>query len=771
MTGPMIPNANRKVPNQYKNDTSNTGIATSTGFYTGVVKRNDDTQKMGRLQVWVEEFGGDPEDDSSWITVSYASPFAGTTSIYEQGNNVKDYEDTVKSYGFWAVPPDLNARVVVGFLGGRLDKGLWFACLYQQGTQVSVPGIPARNTYGGENKPAAPKNKKDKDTDYEKFVEHKPMSNALNQQGLAGDSVRGTTSSSASRESPSKVLGILTPGQHQFVMDDGDSDGNNKLIRLRTTNGTQILLDDTAGHVYLITKTGETWLELSADGRVHLYGTGDISVRSEKNINLYADADINIEARQAINMKSNSGNINLEAGLDLSTSAGSNTVITSGASSNINSGIGHYETAGVIHMNGPAAAAASPLTVTTLATNQTINSSICSTVPEHEPWAGHSGSINPVGPGNLQMQADPSPGAQPRQSTETDPRAPLADVEPQPGITEVPIAEISTSTSAVDKIKEHNGYSPVNINDGPGISAGFGSPLVEKRPPIPLDPATAALNKATAESVQAALDKLPLRPAGNNPLTAIKEGVANFAANVKNTLTGNSTLSSIIGFGNLGGMSNSKIPAVAANTVFATGATPAIANQLLAADITKSETAVRGILAGQGVNKVPQNVFDALVSYHNQVGDISYAYVKGEKISLISAFKSNDWATAASFIAADERDRPRRIQEATMMAYNDYGKIKTEQDIIDDGLIKAKGLVSKDRLNQQTGEPATAQQVVALASTYLDQTGTPLPGISTATSIAVSENLGVETTDGVIVDSSTGSINKALKRQAGPWPY
>jgi hypothetical protein len=97
MAGPMSPLGQKKVPQNYTGNTNNKGIATSQGIYVGVVKKNDDSQNMGRLQVWIEEFGGDPQDEATWISVSYASPFGGSTSIYEQGTNVKEYEDTIKS--------------------------------------------------------------------------------------------------------------------------------------------------------------------------------------------------------------------------------------------------------------------------------------------------------------------------------------------------------------------------------------------------------------------------------------------------------------------------------------------------------------------------------------------------------------------------------------------------------------------------------------------------------------------------------------------------
>jgi hypothetical protein len=84
-----------------------------------------------------------------------------------------------------------------------------------------------------------------------------PFAETLRQQGLVQDNVRGTTTSSARRETPSNVFGISTPGRrdsssaekivgvrdsqnkeildrltgHTFVMDDGDNNGDNQLIR------------------------------------------------------------------------------------------------------------------------------------------------------------------------------------------------------------------------------------------------------------------------------------------------------------------------------------------------------------------------------------------------------------------------------------------------------------------------------------------------------------------------------------------------------------
>jgi hypothetical protein len=730
MIGPMNPLGQKKVPQNYSGNTNNKGIASSPGMYVGIVKKNDDPQNMGRLQVWIEEFGGDPDIESSWIGVSYASPFAGTTSIFEQGTNVKEYDDTIKSYGFWAVPPDVDARVLVAFAAGKLDKGYWFACLFQRGTQVSIPGIPAKNTWTGENKPAAPKNRKDSDPDLEKYVEHKPMSNALKQQGLSDDPIRGTTTSSATRESPSKVIGLLTPGQHQFVMDDGDKDGNSKLIRLRTTSGTQLLLDDTSGHVYIISKAGENWMELSADGRIHIYGSKDISIHTQENLNLYADKSINIEAGIDVNIKTGN-DIHLEAGSNVKTLAGQDTLITSGSTSNINSSIAHYETAGVIHMNGPTAASTEAFELNSLVVNQGVTTSICTTVPEHEPWFGHSGTINPVGTGNQQMQKDPNPKQTPRQPEAGEQGSPIAKQESVQ--TEVKVDEATTSEQAQAQIKENNKFTPVNHDDGQGQSGGFASKLSDNpaSDASQTDNETAKLNKKNAEAERSALD-----------------GILTDGTVISNQKEQQGTKA-------LDAMSaKPKDP-----EIFTKGVTADKANQLFASDLKKNETSVKNLLSGLGIASIPQNAFDSLVSYQNQTGDASYAYIKGEKIDLTSMYKNGEWDRAAGFIAADERDRPRRIKEAAIMANNNYGNINTQNNVVNTGFKQTSEMLLKNQLNKQTGNAVTPQQAFALGSSYLAQTGNTLPSLSFATNTIIKAN------------ALTGDITQVLKKQQGPWPY
>jgi hypothetical protein len=761
-----------KVDTAYRTGASdNIGISSPAGVYIGVVKRNDDNQEMGRLKVYIQEFGGNPENEESWISVSYASPFAGSTSIYDQGANVESYDDTIKSYGMWMVPPDIDTRVLVAFANGKIDKGYWFACLFQRGTQVSIPGIPSRRTYDGENIPAAPKNKRDQDPDNKKYVTHKPMYDALKKQGLEKDTLRGTSSSSVTRESPSKVMGILTPGQHQFVLDDGDKNGVSKLIRLRTTNGVQLLLDDTGGHVYLISKNGESWIELSADGQIHLYGSKDINIRSETNVNIRADKDVNIEAGNNVNIKAVSDNVQLEAGTDITTLATSDTKITSQGTSNINSQVAHYETAGTIHMNGPAAATADAVTINTLAVNQGLTESICKVVPEHEPWAGHAGSINPVGPGNIQMKKDPVPDQSPRAPSENDTGAQMcAKPEAPPEYIDVKTANISEKMISV--IKDQNGYTPVAVEDAGGESVGYGSeltappdvidlPEVEEPDTVlyiedieqgmqdnPMDSVTSAAQSVTAPLISATGQAKNVFDSVNNNLNQAASGVNSF----QNKLADAAAAASVTGANIL-----NKVGTTAAQAAIrAQGTTVEQANQMLNRELSKSVKSVKSLLTG--VERIPGNTFDGLVSFHNQTGDASYVYTNNEKIDLRPLLKNQEWDRVAGLIAADERNRSRRILEAGIMTTGNYGQIPDSTSVVSKGMQKTNELLLKGKLNQQSGAPATTQQIIAASSGYFATTGKMLPNLSFPAKLNVMEN-------------ATKGASTFIKNQIGGWPY
>lgn len=207
-------------------------------------------------------------------------------------------------------------------------------------------------------------------------------------------------------------------------------------------------------------------------------------------------------------------------------------------------------------------------------------------------------------------------------------------------------------------------------------------------------------------------------------------------------------------------ISNSSRDLTTVSTMLGQGITPNQANAMLASDIKQDELAVKKTLAAAGVKGVPQNVYNGLVSYQNQTGDISYAYVKGEKISLTELYRAKDWDRVSSLIAADERDRSRRIAEAGIISNRNYGKVKSEEAIVQQGITKTNELLSKGNLNQQTSTDASAQQKIAIATSYYNQTGKLLPGQNFAFNNMIANNA-----DKNII----GDIIK--KNLAKDWPY
>lgn len=316
-----------------------------SGPYIGIVKENTDPLRMGRLKVLIPALSGSyKQETDNLIQCNYLSPFFGNKGLTHVTSGNK-YTDSQFSYGFWAVPPDLETRVLVIFAEGKVENAYWIGCIQEPITNHMTPGIAsdqnvidelgakAHTEYGSVNIPAGEINR-DRGVTFENYRSQAhpvhPFADTLLKQGLISDSIRGTTSSSAQRESPSQVFGMSTPGRknlgakpknigsaedpvedivdrttgHTFVMDDGASDGTNQLTRLRTASGHQLLMHDTAGVVYIANGSGNAYIEMTKEGRIDIYsGLGGINLRTEGDFNLHSDSNINFHANGGIRMR------------------------------------------------------------------------------------------------------------------------------------------------------------------------------------------------------------------------------------------------------------------------------------------------------------------------------------------------------------------------------------------------------------------------------------------------------------------------------------
>jgi hypothetical protein len=466
-----------KTPAQYARERA-PGIRIDSGPYLAIVKDNSDQLFHGRLRVYIPEFGSDPKDEKSWFTVNYASPFFGEVNPGDRGQAGTDpvYGKTRQSYGMWLVPPDLGVTVLVTFAVGNPDLGYWFACIPTPRAHQMVPGIAASSNYienGTATKndfPQVPVAEAvlDLRADFlnSQRPVHTPQFNILRDQGIAGDTDRGVVTSSSQRESPSRVFGFSTPGRpdpdpaygtdqitpddnfqksivdsinggnsklaedlykptarkggHSLVMDDGDLVGNNQLVRLRSATGHQIMMNDSAGIIYVINAAGTAWVEMTPDGSINVFSGGSISMRAQGGMNFHADQDIKFHAGGNITMKANgslianSKNISFKAestliadGNNLVLVSDSDTVIHGDSSLTLSSG-GDLTATGSIDLsstggNKPGSGVSLSTTDFTetaksgsiwAASSSNATKSTVSILPTHEPWARPDGQVD-----------------------------------------------------------------------------------------------------------------------------------------------------------------------------------------------------------------------------------------------------------------------------------------------------------------------------------------------------------------------------------------
>lgn len=326
----------------HRSDSYASGIG--TGPFIATVEKNADYRKKGSLEVSLEDnVSQNRSVESNRISVQVLMPFYSVKDYKDSGENPQKYDDTQQSAGMVFPAPRVGTKGLVLLIGGSINKGIWLGGIVEEEMNHQIPDYATRTdvavtsdefkAYGPPLKglPTGNYNKKAQagqvTPEKIKYPVH-PLANVLKTQGLLNDTARGLTTSSMQRESVNSIFGVNTPGKytgdkvitgadknakqvtqrggHVFVMDDGDTEGKNNLIRLRTQGGHQILLNDSDDLIYIGNKRGTAWIELTSDGKMDVFAQDSISLRTEADFNFFADRDVNIEAKRNVNIKAGS---------------------------------------------------------------------------------------------------------------------------------------------------------------------------------------------------------------------------------------------------------------------------------------------------------------------------------------------------------------------------------------------------------------------------------------------------------------------------------
>jgi LysM repeat protein len=410
------------------------------------------------------------DDPKSWRQVSFCTPFYSRVENTGLGTDDISVKNTA---GLVFPSPDIGTKVLCFFPEGRND-GYWFACIPDDFMLQALPESSYKNKTGNvkldpnisrdpELAPGLDFNDRRADTyKIDNWIKEeraldKTTAGFLKAQGIDKDRARGPSTSSYMRETPSELFGITTKGRkvnknkqdikdttipkellsgkkpadmetllgkvgrkkgHTFVMDDGDLEGVDQLVRLRTSTGHQILMNDTEGFVYVINSSGTGWVELNNNGTIDVYGQDSINIRS-KNIQFHADQSFKVHAKSQIQLVSE-GSIHIEGSRSASVMSekgkvqvfgGGGLDLRSGSALNLQGSIvnmkgsGHVNIKGAcIALQGPAAGASKPNAIPLQTKKDTrpdgkgfwnSGTPLKTTVdraPTHEPFADHKTS-------------------------------------------------------------------------------------------------------------------------------------------------------------------------------------------------------------------------------------------------------------------------------------------------------------------------------------------------------------------------------------------
>jgi len=306
------------------------------GVTAGVVVDTDDPLQCGRLRVYCANLNDDPKKLHHLPWCSYLSPYGGSISNSEFTRGAgkgTEKSSGANAYGFWGIP-EQGSIVLVTCIDGDERRRVWMGNLQShQETHTLFHGRyewedgkaegplsstkqPLNPQY--ENADKAFKGEKGSAEWKTRQAEYQANANVEHNEEVKVD--QQFTEKSSAEIDPwvkpiigshgydwsgnkslgsflaSRVFGFSTPGFHAFSMDDR---AYNNRIRLRSSTGHQIILDDTNERIYIATNEGKSWIEMDSNGNIDGY--------SERRINMTAKEDINFSTGGTFRVKADKG--------------------------------------------------------------------------------------------------------------------------------------------------------------------------------------------------------------------------------------------------------------------------------------------------------------------------------------------------------------------------------------------------------------------------------------------------------------------------------
>ena len=286
------------------------------GIFLGVVEYVSDEQEFLRVKVRCPSLGDTydkPVKDLLWAQV--CSPFVGSldnsSSLNAGGHKMHGFiaPPTVGSLAVvTALDEDAQILICLGFLPNNLDA----LRTYPQGRYESSSagpfddnGVPLQPLAGGLDRifgPAADTNHERKtrgtETQISAKIGDENTDDSVTEINLPGGS-KMLLKPGYNNDRPT-VYGFVTPDGHCLVLNDHDT---NSHVKLQTSGGAQILLDDTNERLYINSGFGNSWMEMDYDGNVDIY-CYNYNIHASNNVNITADNSFNIIGKEDFNITS-----------------------------------------------------------------------------------------------------------------------------------------------------------------------------------------------------------------------------------------------------------------------------------------------------------------------------------------------------------------------------------------------------------------------------------------------------------------------------------